>query len=203
MIAVLLPPTLGAPTRFPDLADRLPERGLTAVRPEVGGDERPPHAARYVARASLEVNRLVASDAPTALVAEGGAGPLLGAVGAAQRAAHRPVFGYVLVDAFLPQPGSPTRVDIVKSQSPEGTDPGTGEADGADGAADEPPGYRTESLPMVSDWPDAPCGYLLTDPALSHVARLAGMRGWSVREAAPQDASEALAALLVDLRGGA
>lgn len=195
MIAVLLPPTLGVPTRFPDLADRLPERGLTAVRPEVGGDEVPPYAARYVARASLEVNRLVAPDAPTALVAEGGAGPLLGAVGAAQRAAHRPVFGYVLVDAFLPQPGSPTRVDLVKSQSPEDADPGVEEA------ADEPPAYRTEPLPMVSDWPDAPCGYLLTDPALRHVARLAGMRGWTVRQARPEDASEALAELLAHLRG--
>ncbi|NYH52935.1 hypothetical protein HNR06_002524 [Nocardiopsis arvandica] len=194
MIAVLLPPTLGLPTRLPGLADRLPEHGLTPISPEVGGDEHPPHAARYVARASLEVNRLVAPDAPTALVAEGGAGPLLGAVGAAQRSAHRPVFGYVLVDAFLPQPGSPTRVDIAKSQSPENADP---EAV----SADEPPGYRTEPLPMAADWPDAPCGYLLTDPGLGHVARLAGLRGWSVREAAPEEASEALAELLVELRG--
>ncbi len=196
MIAVLLPPTLGAPTRLPGLADRLAEYGLTAVRPEVGGDEHPPHAARYVARASLEVNRLVAPDAPTALVAEGGAGPLLGAVGAAQRAAHRPVFGYVLVDAFLPQPGSPTRADVARSQSPEGADPDTAALPG------EPPGYRTEPLPTVSDWPDAPCGYLLTDPDLRHAARLAELRGWSVREAAPRDASAALAALLVELRGG-
>ncbi|WP_150241703.1 hypothetical protein [Nocardiopsis quinghaiensis] len=194
MIAVLLPPTLGAPTRLPALADRLPGHGLTPVHPEVGGDEHPPHAARYIARASLEINRLVAHDAPTALVAEGGAGPLLGAVGAAQRSAHRPVFGYVLVDAFLPQPGSPTRVDIAKSQSPGNADPGPA-------PADEPPGYRTESLPMASDWPDAPCGYLLTDPGLRHVARLAGLRGWSVREAVPEEASGALAELLVDLRG--
>ncbi|MFD3687112.1 hypothetical protein ACFWTE_20110 [Nocardiopsis sp. NPDC058631] len=194
MIAVLLPPPLGAATRLPDLARRLPEHELTAVRPEVGGDELPPHAARYVARASLEINRLVAPDAPTALVAEGEAGPLLGAVGAAQRAAHRPVFGYVLVDAFLPQPGSATRADIVRSQSPDGA------ASGAPPPG-EPPAYRSEQLPMVADWPDAPCGYLLTDPALAHVARLAGMRGWTVREASPEDASEALADLLVGLRG--
>ena len=196
MIAVLLPPTLGEPTRLPGLADRLAGYGITAVRPEVGGDEHPPHAARYVARASLEVNRLVAPDAPTALVAEGGAGPLLGAVGAAQRAAHRPVFGYVLVDAFLPQPGSPTRADVARTQSPEGAVPDTAIPPG------EPAGYRTEPLPTVPDWPDAPCGYLLTDPGLRHAARLARLRGWSVREAAPEEASEALAALLVELRGG-
>ncbi|MFD6948971.1 hypothetical protein A6A08_02985 [Nocardiopsis sp. TSRI0078] len=194
MIAVLLPPTLGVPTRLPGLADRLPDHGLTPVRPEVGGDEHPPHAARYVARASLEINRLVDPGAPTALVAEGGAGPLLGAVGQAQRSAHRPVFGYVLVDAFLPQPGSPTREEIARSQSPEKADPGTP-------PAGEPPGYRTEPLPMASDWPDAPCGYLLTDPGLGHVARLAGLRGWSVREAAPDEAPQALAELLVELRG--
>ncbi|WP_159941632.1 MULTISPECIES: hypothetical protein [unclassified Nocardiopsis] len=192
MIAVLLPPTLGAPTRLPHLGERLPARGLTPVRPEVGGDEHPPHAARYVARASLEINRLVAPDTPVALVAEGGAGPLLGAVGQAQRAAHRPVFGYVLVDSYLPQPGSPTREEILRSQSPEGA---------AAAGPDTPAGYRTEPLPMLSDWPDAPCGYLLTDPALAHTARLSRLRGWSVRETAPEEAPAALAELLVELRG--
>ncbi|MFJ9556073.1 hypothetical protein ACIRPH_19820 [Nocardiopsis sp. NPDC101807] len=195
MIAVLLPPTLGAATRLPDLHRRLPEVGAGAVRPEVGGDELPPHAARYVARASLEINRLVAADAPTALVAEGDAGPLLGAVGAAQRAAHRPVFGYVLVDAFLPQPGSADREGLVRSQSPEGAAPPGAPRPG------EPAAYRTERLPVAADWPDAPCAYLLTDPAFAHVARLAGMRGWTVRETDPDGAAEALARLLVGLRG--
>jgi hypothetical protein len=69
------------------------------------------------------------------------------------------------------------------------------------GTGDEPPGYRTERLPMVADWPDAPCGYLLTRPDRAHVARLARMRGWVVREAAPEDAPAALAALLAELRG--
>lgn len=198
MIAVLLPPPLGAPTRLPGLGARLADHGMTAVRPEVDGDARPPHAARYVARASLEINRLVATDAPTALVAEGDAGPLLGAVSAAQRAAHRPVFGYVLVDAYLPQPGTATRADLARSQSPGGTDQGSTAPAPPPG---EPPAYRTEPLPVAADWPDAPCGYLLTDPALAHVARLAGMRGWTVRETTPDQAPEALAALLVGLRG--
>ncbi|WP_285729150.1 hypothetical protein [Nocardiopsis sp. ATB16-24] len=194
MIAVLLPPTLGASTRLPGLADGLPDHGFTPVRPEVDGDDRPPYGTRYVARASLEINRLVAPQAPTALVAEGGSGPLVGAVGQAQRAAHRPVFGYVLVDAFLPQPGTPTRADIVRSQSPEGVEAGTD-------VEEEPDGYRTEPLPMLSDWPDAPCGYVLTDPDLAHVARLAELRGWTVRRTAPEKASETLAGLLTDLRG--
>lgn len=228
MIAVLLPPPLGAPARLPNLAGSLPDHGFTPVIPEVDGDDQPPHAARYVARASLEINRLADSDTWTALVAEGDAGPLLGAVSAAQRAAHRPVFAYVLVDAWLPQPGSPTRADIVSQQSPEGSGPtgaggdspagtdsprdslASGEAVGGASTGAEPAGYRTERLPTVPDWPDAPCGYLLTDPARAHVARLARMRGWTVRDVTAEGtgagadegaaAAEALAELLTALR---
>ncbi|WP_017599153.1 hypothetical protein [Nocardiopsis lucentensis] len=197
MIAVLLPPPLGRPSRLPHLAERLVDRGVTPIRPETGGDETPPHAARYVARASMEINRLVAAASPVALVGEGDAGPLVGAVGAAQRAAHRPVFGYVLVDALLPQPGSPTRAELERAQSPEGA-----VGDGGEGRrSDEPSAYRSERLPMVADWPDAPCGYLLTDPSRAHVARLARMRGWTVRETAPEEAAEALRELLTELRG--
>ncbi|MGW9350893.1 hypothetical protein [Nocardiopsis flavescens] len=194
MIAVLLPPTLGRPTRLPALGGGLPAAGVTPVRVAVAGDGLPPHAARYVAAASLEIRRLVPPDAPTALVAEGDAGPLAGALGAAQRAAHRPVFGYVLVDALLPQPGTATRADLDRTQNPQGTPP----PPVADG---EPAGYRTETLPPSADWPDAPCGYLLTDPARAHAARLARMRGWAVRECAPREASGVLAALLLELRG--
>ncbi|MEE2047729.1 hypothetical protein Q7689_30830, partial [Nocardiopsis tropica] len=59
----------------------------------------------------------------------------------------------------------------------------------------------TERLPVAADWPDAPCAYLLTDPAFAHVARLAAMRGWTVRETDPDGAAAALAELLVGLRG--
>lgn len=196
MIAVLLPPTLGRPTRLPGLGDGLAAAGFTPVRIGVGGDELPPHAARYVAAASLEIRRLVPPDALTALVVEGEAGPLVGALGAAQRAAHRPVFGYVLVDALLPQPGTATRADLDRTQNPRGAPP-------PPVPAGEPEGYRTETLPPSADWPDAPCGYLLTDPARAHAARLARMRGWPVRECAPGEASAELAGLLLELRGTA
>ncbi len=173
MITVLLPPTLRTPFSLPGADEALTAQGHTPVFPEVPDDDTAPHAARYVARASLEISRLAADRSPVVLVAEGDSGPLLGAVGAAQRSAHRPVLGYVLVDAPLPQPGSPTRADIAKNQLLTGVPPGEG----------EPPAYRTERLPTVPDWPDAPCGYLLTDPAFAHPAHLAGMRGWMVRDA--------------------
>ncbi|RKS06909.1 hypothetical protein DFP74_2559 [Nocardiopsis sp. Huas11] len=206
MIAVLLPPRLGAPESLPDLPERLPEHGVSAVRIGGGADDRPPYAGRYVAHASLEISAAVAADARIALVAEGEAGPLLAAVGAAQRAAHRPVLAYVLVDAFLPQPGGSTLAEITAAQSPARTGGAEEEPEGAEPGVgplgeDEPPGYRTEHLPMASDWPDAPCGYLLTRPDRAHVAHVARMRGWAVREADPEDAPAVLAGLLTELRG--
>ncbi|HIY41046.1 MAG TPA: hypothetical protein H9836_07965, partial [Candidatus Nocardiopsis merdipullorum] len=56
-------------------------------------------------------------------------------------------------------------------------------------------------LQTVPDWPDAPCGYLLTDPTCTHIAKLARMRGWVVREAtgATRGAGQALAELLSEL----
>lgn len=194
MIAVCLPPPLGAPGRLSALAPHLAERGLPTVLPEISDDDSPPHSARYVARASLETARGLPTEdprAPLALVAEGGAGPLLGAVGASQRAAHRPVHAYVFVDAWLPQPGSPTRADILTRQSPEGA---------ATAFPEVPEGFLTEPLPTVADWPDAPCGYLRVDPAFEHVAKLAGLRGWTVREAHQEDAGPALAELIHALR---
>lgn len=204
MIAVLLPPPLGGTAHLPDLARALPDHGYPTVLPRVSDDDRPPFAARYVARASLETHRLVdeqeardgGSRTPVALVAEGDAGPLLSAVGAAQRAAHRPVRAYVFVNAWLPQPGSPTREEIVRRQTPEeGGRPVVGDK--------TPAGYWTERLQTVPDWPDAPCGYLLTDPAREHIAKLARMRGWVVRESTgePREAGEVLAGLLTDLHG--
>lgn len=191
MIAVLLPPTLRAPFSLPGTAETLSAQGHTPLFPEVPDDDTAPHAARYVARASLEIGRLVDGRSPMVLVAEGDSGPLLGAVGAAQRSAHRPVLGYVLVDAPLPQPGSPTRGDLSRNQL-------LTEVPVRDG---EPAAYRTERLPTVPDWPDAPCGYLLTDPAFAHPAHLAGMRGWAVRDATGDRTKAAgeLAALIDEL----
>jgi len=158
---------------------------LVVDPPEGGG---PPYAARYVAAASLRI-AAAAPEAPL-LVAVGEAGPLAAAIGAAQRAAHRPPAGYVLVDALMPAPGGTTRDELRAAQNPElPADP------------QAPPGYRTEPLPQVGDWPDAPCGYLLTDPRHAPTARLAGLRGWPVADAtAPgADPAAALAGLIARL----
>jgi hypothetical protein len=164
------------------------------VVPEVTDDDRPPYAARYVARAALRI-AAAGVRTPVVLVAHGDAGPLLPPIGAAQRAAHRLVGGYVFLDARLPGPGT---------SRPYGEDevpPGVTVRDrGADFLAEEPP--------MAQDWPDAPCGYLLTSERHQDQFRQARMRGWPVAEhpsghfaAAldPRGTAEALSALISDL----
>lgn len=63
----------------------------------------PEAGPRYVAGAALQITA-AAPRPPLVLVARGAAGALLPAIGAAQRAAHRLVGGYVFVDAELPTP---------------------------------------------------------------------------------------------------
>ncbi|MFW5415164.1 hypothetical protein J0910_00630 [Nocardiopsis sp. CNT-189] len=172
------------------------EAPLVVEAPGPGG---PPYAARWVAAASLRI--AAAAPENPLLVAVGEAGPLAAAIGAAQRAAHRPPAGYVLVDALMPAPGGTTRDELRAAQNPQGAQ-GTEDGDAEPLAGPQaPPGYRTEPLPQVSDWPDAPCGYLLTDPRHAPTARLAGMRGWPVADAtAPgTDPAAALADLIARL----
>lgn len=156
------------------------------VVPEITDDDRPPYAGRYVARAALEITAAGARP-PVVLVAHGGAGPLLPPIGAAQRAAHRLVGGYVFVDAALPSPARTNRLD-------QAATPGLADLLKADGRfpdGEAPAGvtlrprgedFFTEDLPMPQDWPDAPCGYLRTSAACDRQAAQARLRGWAVAE---------------------
>jgi hypothetical protein len=137
--------------------------------PEVTDDDRPPYGPRYVARAALEITAAGVRP-PVVLVAHGDAGPLLPAIGAAQRAAHRLVGGYVFLDAVLPGPAA-DRLHYPEGEVPEGV---TARTRGADFFAEEPP--------MPQDWPDAPCGYLRTSTRHEDQAKQARMRGWAVAE---------------------
>ncbi|XRQ09758.1 hypothetical protein ACN3XK_02285 [Actinomadura welshii] len=142
-----------------DLPEMLRSYGLDVVAPDVAET-----GPRYIARASLVI---AATDpvAPLVLTAHGAAGPLLPGIALAQRAAHRPVGGYVFVDADLPRP-----LHL------------RGE------------GSAHEELPMPPDWPEAPCGYLRThsDRAGSsgreEAVREARLRGWAVTEQEPPTA---------------
>jgi hypothetical protein len=137
------------------------------VVPEVGDDDRPPYGGRYVARAALEITAAGVRP-PLVLIAHGDAGPLLPPIGAAQRAAHRLVGGYVFLDARLP---GPAEARGPEQEAPEGVTLRTREAD-----------FFAEDPPMATDWPDAPCGYLRTSKRHEAQARQAGLRGWPVVE---------------------
>ncbi len=138
------------------------------VVPEVADDDRPPYAGRYVARAALEI-AAAGVRPPLVLVAHGDAGPLLPAIGAAQRAAHRLVGAYVFVDARLPGPG--TARPYAEGEVPAGVTVRQRSAD-----------FFSEEPPMAQDWPDAPCAYLVTSGRHRDQERQARMRGWEVLE---------------------
>ncbi|NKZ06863.1 hypothetical protein [Actinomadura latina] len=150
-----------------DLPEMLRSYGLDVVAPDVPDATGP----RYIARLSLIIT---AADpaVPLILVAHGAAGPLLPGIALAQRAAHRPIAGFVFVDADLPRRG---RHD---HEAPQDT------------------------LPTAPDWPEAPCGYLRTQSDHLHdeARREAGLRGWRVTDHEPpatvaQSLSELIAGL--------
>lgn len=182
---VLLHSPLGTARDWGSLPHQLADLGAEVVVAEVTDDDRPPFAARYVARAALEIAAAEPAG-PLLLVAAGAAGPLLPAIAAAQRAAHRVVAGYVLVDALLPQSGTPTRAEIAAAQ--QHLDP-----------PGRPREFFTEPLPMTADWPDAPCGYLRTGGGYARPAHLAGLRSWPVREAGGRPLARELLALIAEL----
>ena len=141
-------------------------------------------------------------DRPPILVAHSGAGALLPAIRAA---AGRQVAGYVLVDAGLPHPGQ-TWLQELRASAPElakelqlrlaagGRFPEWSDED----LRDEIPDDRTraalfaelqpraldffkEPLPVVADWPDAPCHYIQLSPGYSGAAEAARRAAWPVQ----------------------
>jgi hypothetical protein len=230
LLVLLHSPLVGAAAwgRVPAL---LRAAGRDVLVTEVVDDDQPPFAVRYVARAAGQVG---AGSAPAVLVGLAEAGPLLPPLGGALHARDRPVGGYVLVDADLPRRGGgASRLDLLAADDParardlEALLEGGGRFpawaphdlvadvpdpdDRAALAASQRPRDRSffaEPVPQPADWPDAPCGYLHTSPAMDRQARLAAARGWSVRALPagrfamlrdPDGAAVALTALLADL----
>jgi hypothetical protein len=161
------------------LPETLRSYGLDVVAPDVRGVE----GMRYVARAALVI-AATAPRAPLILVGHGAVGPLLPSIAVAQRAAHRPVGGYVFIDARLPR----------ARRAPQSADPGQGHGhDHGDGHPETP------EAPVPDDWPEAPCGYLQLSTAYDQEARQASLRGWPVAACEQADVAQALHKLIVTL----
>lgn len=141
-------------------------------------------------------------DRPLVLVGHSGAGPILPVLA---QAAHRPMTGYLFVDAGLPHPrqshldemeasvpafAQELRQDLAKgSRFPQWTD--------EDLREDLPGGsirrrvltemhphslsYFEEVLPDMPGWPDAPCGYVLFTEGYRPFLEQAERAGWPVR----------------------
>ena len=203
-IALVHSPLTG-PAAWGRLPGVLRDRGHDVAVVDVQDDDTPPYAARFVARAALQV-RDAAADRPVVLVGHSGAGYLLPLLGAARRAARSPVRGYLFVDAGLPPSRPASRRDQLRTEDPgfadeldtllgaggrfpEWTDDGLRELVPDDAgraalvASLRPRGadFFDEPLPIAADWPDAPCGYLHLTTSYDGAARVAGMRGWPVR----------------------
>lgn len=201
---VLVHSPLTGPQAWGVLPTVLRERGHEVVVVDVVEDDGPPFASRFVARAALQV-RDAAEEAPTVLVGHSGAGVLLPSLGAARRAARSSVVGYVFLDAGLPPARPVTQLDIIRGEGspfaqdledllgsggrfPDWTDDDLRELVPDDAARSsllaslqpKPVDYWTERLPVIADWPDAPCGFLRLSPAYDGPARQAAQRGWPV-----------------------
>ncbi|MCP2337778.1 hypothetical protein [Actinomadura rupiterrae] len=183
-----------------DLPEMLRSYGFDVITPDVPDLD----GMGYVARASLVI-AATAPEVPLVLVGHGSAGPLLPAIAAAQRAAHRSVGAYVFVDASLPRQvraPQPHEHEHVRVPQPDDAfQPHEHEA--------EPP---AAAAPVPADWPDAPCGYLRThadrtgtpprDGADEHgqAVREATLRGWTVVQHEPPAAvAQTLSELIATL----
>jgi hypothetical protein len=162
----------------------------------IADDETPPFGQRYLTAVVLAA-RAARPAAPLVLVGHAAAGPLLPGVGRALRDAAYHVGGYVFLDAGLPGPGRPNRLDLLRRENGEQAVVLEAQlALGANYPDREFPGVATrprgreffeEPLPTSDDWPNAPCGYLRTSSDRESAARQARSRGWPVVETAVDD----------------
>jgi hypothetical protein len=198
---VLVHSPLTGPVVWGRLPDLLRDRGFDVVIIDVQDDDSAPFAQRYVTRAADQIGT---ADwrAPALLVAHSGAGPLLPPIGAAL---GNRLGGYIFLDAGLPRPGQPSRLDLLREEGGgfattflESLRGGARfPAWSVDDLADIVPGvndrralvaslrprgldFFIEPLPPLNDWPDGGCGYLRTSGAYDFWVALAEQRGWPV-----------------------
>jgi len=186
------------------VAKELRRRGIEAVVPSLL-DAEPNCGSYWSAHATAVATALRGAppDRRVVLVAHSGAGPLLPAL--SQRPANA-VACYLFVDAPLPGRDGQSRLDLFEVREAEqfraavvdGLIPAVWRSDdslralGIEDARlrqrfaaevpDVPLAVYEEPLPVLPDWPDAPCGYLLFSAPYEADARRAQVRGWAFRE---------------------
>jgi hypothetical protein len=86
----------------------------------VQDDEKAPFAERYVGQSTAQISAAEPAP-PTIFVAHSGAGPLLPAITASLPRSYRRG-GYIFLDAGLPRPGQPSRLDLLREENGSSAD---------------------------------------------------------------------------------
>jgi hypothetical protein len=201
---VLAHSPLTGPVAWGRLPSLLQDQGYDVLVINVDDDDEPPYADRYVVQATAEISAASVA-APMIFVAHSGAGPLLPAITATLTSTRRPPGGYIFLDAGIPRPGQPSRLDLLRKEDSslaaeflDSLRAGTRfPAWTSDDLVDIVPkiedrialveslrpralNFFTEPLPELEGWPDAPCGYLRTSPAYDFWIYVAEQCGWPV-----------------------
>jgi hypothetical protein len=201
---VLVHSPLTGPAAWGQLPDRLRDEQIDVVVVDVDDDDEPPFADGYVRQAVAQVVDAQPA-APIVLVAHSGAGALLPPIAAALHSGEQSTGGYVFLDAVLPLPGQPSRLDLLQEEGAGFTAAFAASLHAGawfptwtvDELADIVPDHEdrvalvrslrprghdffTEPLPDIGGWPDAPCGYLRTSAAYDHWVGVAQQRGWPI-----------------------
>ncbi len=197
---VLVHSPLVGPLTWMPVADHLHAQGQQVIVPNiVQGETQPAIYWEQHAQAVQQALRPVPEEQPLVLVGHSGAGPLLPAI---SMLAGHPISAHLFVDASLPHAGL-SRLAEMEQTVPElgqelrvdlqagGRYPTWSDADLRELIPDErlrsgllaemrPRGldFFSELLPMVEEWPDAPCGYLQLSEAYAWQSQQARLRNW-------------------------
>jgi hypothetical protein len=201
---VLIHSPLTGPAAWGRLPNLLGNEQSDVVVVDVTDDSEPPYADRYVARAVAQIADARPA-APIVLVAHSGAGALLPPIAAALQGTDLSVGAFVFLDAVVPLPGQPSRLDLLQEEG-GGFAAAFAESLRAgawfptwtvDDLADIVPNlddrvalvrslrprghdFFTEPLPDIAGWPGAPCGYLRTSAAYEHWVGIVEQRRWPI-----------------------
>jgi len=117
---VLAHSPLTGPAAWGTLPSLLREQSYDVVVINVQDDEKAPFAERYVGQSTAQISAAEPAP-PTSFVAHSGAGPLLPAITASLPRSYRRG-GSIFLDAGLPRPGQPSRLDLLREENGSSAD---------------------------------------------------------------------------------
>lgn len=196
-------PLVGALT-WKLVAKQMKQRGIKVIVPILSDtpDSKEPFWKQHTESVRQALAHIPKSQSVT-LVGHSGAGPLLPVI---RQSLRNPVNAYVFVDASVPRDGA-SRLDLMKAEDPEWAEEFQGELElgsryptwDFDDMSEVIPDetlrrqmlaeihpraltFFTESIPVFSGWPDAPCIYIRFSALYQKAAARAQEDGWPIYE---------------------